>query len=272
MCEFCTKHGDGQIWYRNAANYSQDLLSDLKRRSFIDNFLESTFHEGYATLGRLEALFRKKGQIPGRIKRAMEDRARDEHFGQVLPIEEIRDIVLRARTVVRMPCACRWTAEKKESRCCYGVSYGAEAWYEGIDMSYFGMAAHEGLESLLPGEAVSQMEELGEKGSIHTIWTMVTPFIGAICNCTVKDCTALKMLTGIGVETLMSAELAAVVDRDLCTGCGACDAWCQFGAIGTEFRGGVYLAKIDGTKCLGCGLCRRGCEAQAISLVPRRPE
>jgi hypothetical protein len=40
MCEFCTKHGDGQVWYKNAANYSNDLLSDLRRRAFIADFLE----------------------------------------------------------------------------------------------------------------------------------------------------------------------------------------------------------------------------------------
>jgi len=38
MCEFCTKHGDGKVWYKNAANYANDLLSDIKRRKFIEDF------------------------------------------------------------------------------------------------------------------------------------------------------------------------------------------------------------------------------------------
>jgi len=41
MCEFCSKHGDGKVWYRNAANYSNDLLSDLRRRKYIETFLSS---------------------------------------------------------------------------------------------------------------------------------------------------------------------------------------------------------------------------------------
>ena len=37
MCEFCHKHGEGKKWYLQAKNYSEDLLSDLRRREFITN-------------------------------------------------------------------------------------------------------------------------------------------------------------------------------------------------------------------------------------------
>lgn len=50
MCEFCTKHGEGKVWYKNAANYGQDLLSDLTRRRYIENFLTSAFSDGFITL------------------------------------------------------------------------------------------------------------------------------------------------------------------------------------------------------------------------------
>jgi hypothetical protein len=38
MCEFCHKHGEGKKWYLQAKNYSDDLLSDLKRRKFLSGF------------------------------------------------------------------------------------------------------------------------------------------------------------------------------------------------------------------------------------------
>ena len=94
----------------------------------------------------------------------MEGRAQREHYGQVLPIEEIRELVLKSDTIVRMPCACRWTTDKKEVRCCYGISFGIEAWYKDIDMSYFGKASDEGLESLKREEAIAQMEADGRPG------------------------------------------------------------------------------------------------------------
>lgn len=269
MCEFCTKHGDGLVWYRNAANYSNDLLSDLRRREFIRNFLESTFREGFDSLGRLETIYRKKGRLPGAIRDGMEERARREHYGQVLPIEEIRELVLKADTIVRMPCACRWTTERQEIRCCYGVSFGAEAWYKGIDMSYFGKVSGEGLESLKQEEAISQMEQMEDQGAVHTIWTMMTPFIGAICNCTLRDCLAMRTLSSIHVETMARAEYTAIVDRGLCTGCGICEGHCQFDAIGSRQESGRDTAQIDRHKCFGCGLCRNVCDAGAISLITR---
>jgi ferredoxin len=269
MCEFCTKHGEGKIWYKNARNYADDLLSDLQRRRYIENFLTSAFKEGFETLGRLETIYRKKGRLPEAVKAALVSKAKAEHFGQVLPIEEISDVVGQARTVVRMPCACRWNIEKKEERCCYAVSYGPEAWYKDIDMGYFGKASDEGLESLTPDNALAQMKAMEEQGAVHTIWTMMTPFIGAICNCSPDECLAMRTLSRTRVETMERAEYAARVDEALCTGCGLCVARCHFDAIGSRTRGGKSLAWIDPQKCFGCGLCRRACSAGAISLVLR---
>jgi Pyruvate/2-oxoacid:ferredoxin oxidoreductase delta subunit len=269
MCEFCTKHGEGKIWYKNAANYAHDLLSDLSRRSYIKNFFSSAFGEGFQTLGRLEAIFRKKGRLPRAVKTAMITRAREEHFGQVLPIEEISDLVRKSMTIVRMPCACRWSIGKKEVRCCYAVSYSSEAWYKEIDMGYFGKLPDEGLESLSREKAIEQMEEMEEQGAIHTIWTMMTPFIGAICNCSLDECLAMRTLSRIQVETMQRAEYVAQVDEELCTGCGLCDAGCQFKAVTSVTVSGRSLARIDPHRCFGCGLCRGVCSAGAIALVSR---
>jgi ferredoxin len=269
MCEFCTKHGDGKIWYKNARNYADDLLSDLERRRYIENFLTTAFKDGFQTLGRLEAIYRKKGKLPEAVITAMVTKAKQEHFGQVLPIEEISEVVRQAKTVVRMPCACRWNIGKKEERCCYAVSYGPEAWYKGIDMGYFGKAPDEGLESISPETAIEQMKEMEGEGAVHTIWTMMTPFIGAICNCSPEECLAMRTLSRTTVETMERAEFAAKVDEALCTGCGLCDAQCHFYAIESVVRSGVSRARIDPHKCFGCGLCRKACSTGAISLVPR---
>lgn len=269
MCEFCTKHGDGKIWYKNAANYANDLVSDINRRRYIRRFFNDTIKDGFETLGRLEALFQKKGRLPDSLKKAMVDRAKIEHFGQVLPIEEVRELVMKADSVVRMPCACRWVSSKEEVRCCYGLSFSAEPWYQDIDMSYFGNSPHAGLEVVSKEHAVIQMEEMEEQGAIHTIWTMITPFIGAVCNCSLKGCLAMQTLTRINVETLGRAEYVANIKQELCTGCGLCEVSCQFGAIKSLFESGREIAFIDTDKCFGCGLCRRACGTNAISLYLR---
>jgi len=269
MCEFCTTHGEGRVWYKNAANYAHDLLSDLNRRKYIENFLTSAFTEGFQTLGRLETIYRKKGHLPKAVESALIAKAKAEHFGQVLPIEEIGELVRKARTVVRMPCACRWDLEKREERCCYAISYGPEAWYNSIDMSYFGKASDEGLESLTAEAAVQQMEEMEERGAVHTIWTMMTPFIGAICNCSAEGCLAMRTLSRINVETMARAEHVARIDPLLCNGCGLCDAACHFQAIASVTVEGRAIALVHAHTCFGCGLCRGVCPAAAISLILR---
>ncbi|TFH48454.1 MAG: 4Fe-4S ferredoxin, partial [Methanothrix sp.] len=52
MCEFCTKHGEGKVWFKNAANYANDLMADLRRRDYIKDFFMSTIDAGVVTLGR----------------------------------------------------------------------------------------------------------------------------------------------------------------------------------------------------------------------------
>ena len=116
MCEFCSKHGEGKIWYKNAMNYSKDLLSDLNRRNYIEQFFESTINDGFKTLGRLESIYRKKGHLRPSLTNSIIKKAKIEHFGQVLPIEEIREVVLKSATIVRMPSPCGWTAVKNYQR------------------------------------------------------------------------------------------------------------------------------------------------------------
>ena len=268
MCEFCTKHGDGKVWFINAANYAHDLMADLNRRRYIREFFTNTIEAGIVTIGRLETIYRKKKVLPERVVRQMVSKAEEEHFGQVVTIEDIREIVGKAATVVRIPCACRWAALKKEARCCYSVSYTPETWYRDLDMGYFGRAQDMGLESLTPEEAISQMEALEQEGAVHTIWTMITPFIGAICNCQPGDCLGLRTLA-MGVETMYRGEEMAVVDGSLCNGCGSCLETCHFGAIRSREAAGEYRAEIDAEKCFGCGLCRTSCPQGALGMADR---
>lgn len=243
-------------------------MSDLRRRQYINDFFTSTIEQGVVTIGRLETLFGKKKRLPDRLVKQMVDKAKVEHFGQVVTIEDIRELVGKAATVVRLPCACRWASMKKENRCCYSVSYCAESWYKDLDMGYFGLAQDQGLESLTPAQAIGQMEELERQGSVHTIWTMMTPFVGAICNCQPGDCLGLRTLA-IDVETMFRGEQMATVDEDQCNGCGACEDACHFKAISSVEVSGEHKAHIHPSACFGCGLCRNVCPAEAISLLSR---
>lgn len=63
MCEFCHKHGEGKKWYLQAKNYSDDLLSDLKRRKFFSEFTSSSSEDIAKAFEELDKMPRKKSLI-----------------------------------------------------------------------------------------------------------------------------------------------------------------------------------------------------------------
>ncbi|MDA3799662.1 MAG: 4Fe-4S binding protein [Kiritimatiellae bacterium] len=56
--------------------------------------------------------------------------------------------------------------------------------------------------------------------------------------------------------------MAAVVDKDLCTGCSACVGSCPVEAITMDGDKAV----IDADACVDCGACVGECPVEAISL------
>jgi ferredoxin len=268
MCEFCTNHGDGRVWFKNAANYARDLMADLERREYVANFLQQTIGEGITTIGRLETIYRKKRRLPVKVVEAYVSTAKVDHFGQVVTLEDVEAVVSRAATVVRFPCACKWAASRKESRACYGLSYTADPWFDALDMSWFGLTQAEGFEQVSPRDAVEQMRELGRSGAVHSIWTMKTPFIGAICNCEPDTCLGLRTLL-LDMRTMHKGESSAFVDGSRCSGCGNCASICRFDAIESLQESGEWRARVHPRTCFGCGNCRSRCPEDAISMVER---
>ena len=272
MCEFCLKHGEGKKWYLQARNYSDDLLSDVRRRGFIERFLTDT-DSLRRDVQRLERLEKAPRLVKSLVTRLVTRRMKRVHYGQVVPIEDIERIFEFTNSIVRVACLCRHVTVGKESRYCYGLSLspdggGLGTIFQGLGKSLLNGPYASGLEKLSKDEALAAFRDHERQGLCHTVWTFHAPFIGGVCNCDRSDCLAMRCTVTHKVPVMFRAEYVAAVDPDLCVGCRQCMRVCQFGAI--SYSASRAKAVIDPRSCYGCGVCRAACAKDAIGLDDRR--
>jgi ferredoxin len=78
----------------------------------------------------------------------------------------------------------------------------------------------------------------------------------------------LRSVAEFGASTsTVRSDFRAVVDDEMCIGCGDCLERCQFDALSVP-KG---ICVVDYTRCVGCGLCATVCPSEALCLE-RRPE
>jgi ferredoxin len=271
MCEFCLKHGEGQKWYLQANNYSEDLLNDVRRRKMIQGFAadgESTAK----TIEKMNKLSTAPKFIQALVRRLVPRKMKKRHYGQVVPIEDVEKIFGFVNSIVRVACYCRHFTVGKEKRYCYGISMGPNGGKFGelmknVDTSFLTGPDSAGVETLTKEQAIASFREHEKEGLCHTVWTFQTPFIGGICNCDRADCLAMRCTVTHNVPVMFRAEFIAETDPDKCVGCRQCMKLCQFGAI--SYSASNKKAVIDKMKCYGCGICRAACAKDAIRLESR---
>ncbi len=272
MCEFCVKHGEGKKWYLQAKNYSEDLLSDVRRRRFIKEFLSDpdALARDAQGLQRLEKAPKFIKRIYSRI---ITRKMKKVHFGQVVPIEDVEKIFAFVNSIVRVACICRHATLGQEKRYCYGISLAPDGgrfgeMIRGLDQSFRSGPHAPEAERLTRDEAVSAFHAHEQEGLCHTVWTFHTPFIGGICNCDRSDCLALRSTVTHAIPVMFRGEYVAQVDPEQCVGCRECMAVCQFGAV--TYSAANRKSGIDQRWCYGCGVCRAVCKKKAIRLEDRK--
>ena len=248
MCEFCLKHGEGQKWYLQANNYSEDLLNDVRRRRMIESFAadgESTAK----TIEKMNKLPNAPKFIQALVKRLIPRKMKKRHYGQVVPIEDIEKIFGFVNSIVRVACYCRHFTTGKEKRYCYGISMGPNGGKFGEIMrnvapSFLTGPDSSGAEMITKEQAIANFHEHEKEGLCHTVWTFQTPFIGGICNCDRADCLAMRCTVTHDIPVMFRAEFIAYADPDKCIGCRQCMRLCQFGAYLTAHQ----IKKSSSTK------------------------
>jgi Pyruvate/2-oxoacid:ferredoxin oxidoreductase delta subunit len=177
---------------------------------------------------------------------------------KVIPYGRARDLILQAPDqITLMDCPCRAARENP----CLPLEV---CMIVGEPFASFVLEHHpERSRKISQEEAVRVLKAEDERGHVHHAFfkdAMLERFF-AICNCCGCCCGAMQAHMH-GTPMLVSSGYMCVVDEELCLGCGACEEFCQFHALGVE----EGLAVVSGEDCMGCGVCVSKCVNEALSL------
>ena len=182
----------------------------------------------------------------------------------VLPQENIRELIRSANVIAIVPCTCR-----RSMRRCHAPLDNCIQFNRGAEYSINRGAGRK----LSVEEAIAIADEAEEVGLVHT-WPFPPSFF-EICNCC-RDCCQLfdgGIYYGTLDRVMEKSRFRAEIDEGICTGCEDCVERCFFGAIEMVESGPDKSLKavLNPDKCFGCGLCAVGCTMGAVTMKLARP-
>lgn len=135
-------------------------------------------------------------------------------------------------------------------------------------------------------EACARIDRAAELGLMaQSVWIEVEQLLWGlrndqldhfleVCFCCPCCCITMKLARNLQEEDRIRfhpSGWTAVVNRDLCVGCGACmnaENGCPMEAIVLDEDGKI---RINQETCVGCGICKSRCQLDAISIKQTMP-
>jgi len=180
----------------------------------------------------------------------------------VLPYDDVREILLNAKTFRVNDCICRKQNDQLGRKCDFPLK---------MCLAYHSAKLPPTPDMISRDEALAILDKAEEIGLVHTMSnvgdkSLFMGDIGYICNCCGCCCAILRGITDWGIEnSVAQANYYATIDADKCTACGLCEQRCQVGAVSEQ--NGAFV--VDTQRCIGCGLCVTGCPNDAVKLHPK---
>jgi len=171
----------------------------------------------------------------------------------ILPYEDVRAILLSAKTYHVGDCICRAQQDYIGRQCDFPIN---------MCLSFSNLERSPVPGDISQEQALALLDRSEEIGLVHTV-SNVMKDMGYICNCCGCCCGILRGITDWGIENSVAyANYYAVIDPELCLGCGTCVERCQVHAISEQ--DGVSVVSRE--RCIGCGLCVSGCPNDVAKL------
>jgi formate hydrogenlyase subunit 6/NADH:ubiquinone oxidoreductase subunit I len=179
---------------------------------------------------------------------------------EVLPYEEISEVLGRAETFGLAQCACRVSVAGCDQPRDVCLIFDSTAEY---------LIGRGFAERITRERAEKALRRSEEEGLVHTT-NNSQDRLTFLCNCCPCCCTVLRGLTQLEIPNAFAkSRWRAKVDVNQCIGCGVCeDERCPVEAIAVI----DVVAEVDPSRCIGCGLCVTGCEDEAVKMVFRGEE
>ncbi|MFC1926149.1 ATP-binding protein [Chloroflexota bacterium] len=240
---------------------SSEQFVDSEYLDLWKQFYEAEWRE---SLAEIFGSFEKQALRVLPARKALE-RSPGVSSSDILPEEDIRELIKKGESIALVPCSCRRSMKACTSP--VDVCLQFNKWAE------FQVNRGAGRRVSVE-EAIAAADQSEEAGLVHTQSTL-SPGLAIICNCCCDCCIILDPLhtNGKWSNMLIKSRYEANVDDNLCTGCQDCVERCCFDAIEMNKVQGTKKLKafVDPEKCFGCGVCVVGCSADAIAMKQVRP-
>lgn len=174
----------------------------------------------------------------------------------ILPYNDVRKLMLQAKSFQVRNCICRRQQELLDAKKCDFPVRNC--------LSFFPVELPDGPNTITQEEALKLLDEAEEIGMVHCVANQQNGLYW-VCNCCGCCCAVLRGIIEFGIENLsVRANYYAVVDPEICKGCRTCEDRCHMNAVSVN-----DISTIDRAKCIGCGVCVTGCPNEALSLELR---
>jgi ferredoxin len=176
---------------------------------------------------------------------------------EIFPYERASELLENAKSWAVRDCICRVQTDLVGKGCDHPVENCIT--FAPIERAFVNS---EIARPISKDEALRILHEAEEAGLVHSTGNYRDDQ-HYICNCCTCSCGILRTITEFGFPTTIThSDFRALVDADICIGCGTCLERCQFGALSVP----EDVCLVDPRRCVGCGLCATVCPVDAIAL------